>query len=175
MRSINLMVACAALFALSGCATMNDAVRRAAQVGGPPVIVRGEANEYGVRGFVQFDIPTFLSTRSGPRLLFQNQAGGWEPIYDGGWINLPINQYGLTFNIIPNGHFVGYDATLDGVPIGGGANLFFGFGTGTHDGGKHLLVVNVQRRFSPDLGDPVPEEFTDTRTFKVIIFYRATW
>ena len=150
MRSIKLMVALVALLSLSGCATMYGGYP-------PPVIICDNVNQYA------------------PVLHYQNQAGGWEPIYDGGRIELPINQGDMTFRITPNGHFVGYDATLDGVLIGTGANLHFGFGTGTHDGGKHLLVVNVQRKFSPQLGDPVSEEIVDSHTFRVIVFYRATW
>ncbi|MEK7537545.1 MAG: hypothetical protein AAB619_01065, partial [Patescibacteria group bacterium] len=80
-----------------------------------------------------------------------------------------------TFQIVPNGHFVGYDAQLDGTPVGGGNNLWFGIGPWARDNGKHLLVVNVRRKFSPLLGDPVPDEVTESHTFRVIIFFKASY
>lgn len=161
-----------ALLTLTGCAASNSFRHR---VGGPPVNVRVDATPYGVHAGLSFDIGTFLTTRSNPQLEYQNQAGGWERIDDNGWVDLPVNQSGLNFHIIPNGHFESFDATLDGVPIGGGANLYFSFGTGTKDNGKHLLVVNARRRYSPNLGDPVPNDFTDTKQFRVIIFYKASY
>lgn len=160
------------LLSLTGCAASGSLRHRAS---GPPVNVRVDATPYGVHAGLSFDIGTFIATRSNPQLHFQNQAGGWERVDDNGWVDLPVNQGAMFLRITPNGHFESYEAILDGNPIGGGRNLEFGFGTGTKDNGKHLLVVNIRRRFSPELGDPVPNDYTDTKQFRVIMFYKASY
>jgi len=167
----NALLCITMLLSLTGCA----ASRSFRHPGGTLINVPVDVTPYGVHAGLTFNMDTFLNTRSNPRLQFQNQAGGWEPIDTNGWVDLPVNQSGMTFRIIPNGHFESYEAILDGRPIGGGSNLEFGFGTGTKDNGKHLLVVNVRRRFSPELGDPVPNDFTDTKPIRVIIFYKASY
>lgn len=144
-------------------------------VSGPPVIIHTEANEFGARVDVNFDWATFLSTRSSPKLEYQNQAGGWEDIGTRGWVTLPYAQCCMNFRITPNGHFESYEATIDGTLIGSGGALNFGFGTGTKDGGKHLLRVTVRRSYDPDLGDPVPSHYVESRTFKIIVFYKASY
>lgn len=168
MRTINILVALGALLLLSGCATTGPNVR-----GYPVPRTEVEVNEFGAHVRTSWDVGSFLSTRSGPELLYQNQAGGWERVGVSSWIDLPVNQGGITFQIVPNGHFVGYDAQLDGTPVGGGNNLWFGIGPWARDNGKHLLVVNVRRKFSPLLGDPVPDEVTESHTFRVIIFFKS--
>ena len=168
MRRI--VAAIIALLTLNGCAATGPVVR-----GYPVPRTEVEVNEFGARVRTSWDVGSFLATRSGPELLYQNQAGGWERVGVSSWIDLPVNQGGITFQIVPNGHFVGYDAQLDGTPVGGGNNLWFGIGPWARDNGKHLLVVNVRRKFSPLLGDPVPDEVTESHTFRVIIFFKASY
>lgn len=160
-----------ALIALNGCAATGH------RYGHPATTpyVSGSVNPSGFHADVNFRQELFLANRSAPKLEYQNQAGGWEPIEHRGWIDLPYNQGGLNFRITPNGHFESFEASIDGVSIGGGSNLNFGFGTGTKDGGKHLLVVTVRRVFDPRLGDNVPEHIVETKTFDIIIFYKSTW
>lgn len=164
------LLAALAVLSTSGCAAYMPP-----PAGMPPVVIHTEANEFGARVDVNFDWATFLSTRSSPKIEYQNSAGGWEDIGTRRWIDLPYGQCCLNFRVTPNGHFESYEATIDGVLVGSGGGLHFGFGTGTKDGGKHLLRITIRRSYDPDLGDPVPTHYVETIPFKIIVFYKATY
>lgn len=169
----NLCIAVLAALSLSGCAA--GTWLASPPVGGPPVVIQTDVNEFGARIDVNFNWPTFLATRSSPKIEYQNQAGGWEDATSKGWIDLPYSQGGMNFRVTPNGHFESYEATIDGVLVGCGGGLQFGFGTGTKDNGKHLLRITIRRSYDPDLGDPVPSHFVETKVYKIIVFYKASY
>lgn len=99
----------------------------------------------------------------GPVLKYQNQFGGWPPVDDNGWVDLPVSMGGMSFQVNPNGRTQSIVATYDGNIVGTG--MTFGI-PNYKDNGVHHLYVTVTRA----IDDSDDREVIQRKVFHIRVF-----